>query len=359
MKKSMRILGIMSGSSLDGIDLALCEFSGFDEHFKWQILDAACYPLTQEWQEKLKDLPMASALDLAKADFQFSYLMAEKVKDFLDGRTVEYLASHGHTIFHFPEEKGSCQIGNGGALAAASGIPVVTDFRSVDVGLGGQGAPIVAFFDRYVYREYPFLINLGGIANITINKKEGAWAFDMCPCNQLLNFLSRQAGKSFDRKGEMARRGSVQEDLLKEVLELPYFAKKPPKTLDNNQLSTTFFPLFLNHPSRLEDKMRTAVEMISLSIRDGILSSESRNEKASGKVVLVTGGGAKNDFLVERLRDISPAYFFEIPDELMIDYKEALMIAFLAYFRIHQQINTLASATGATKDSMGGAIYRV
>lgn len=357
MKKSMRILGIMSGSSLDGIDLALCEFSGFEEDFEWKILDAACYPFSDEWQAKLKELPGGTAMELAKTDFHFSYLLAAKVRGFLAGRSVDYLASHGHTVFHFPGEKGTCQIGNGGALAAASGFPVVSDFRSQDLGLGGQGAPIVAFFDRYVFRDYPFLVNLGGIANITINVGGQVQAYDVGPCNQLLNFLSHQAGKAYDINGEIARKGVVQDDLLKELMHLSYFKNTPPKTLDNTQISNVFFPVFEAHQSSLEDKMRTAVEMICLAIRDSMAQSTVKFKTPSPGVVLMTGGGAKNGFLIEQLKIHIPNHLPEVPDEVLIDYKEALMIAFLAYFRVHQQINTLASATGASKDSIGGAIY--
>jgi anhydro-N-acetylmuramic acid kinase len=359
MKKSMRILGIMSGSSLDGIDLALCEFSGFDEDFEWKILDTVCYPFSDHWLSTLKKLPEGSALDLAKADFQFSYLLAEKAKAFLGDRPADYVASHGHTVFHFPGEKATCQIGNGGALAAASGIPVVSDFRSLDIGLGGQGAPIVAFFDRYVFKEYPVLINLGGIANLTINLGGQLQAFDLGPCNQLLNYLSLELGQAFDKNGEIARQGVVQDELLKELMDLTYFRKAPPKTLDNTEVATVFFPVFDAHPSLPQDKMRTAVEMISISIRESIEKYAAKDKTTSGSAMLVTGGGAKNSFLLERIKSNIPYYSPEVPEETLIDYKEALMIAFLAYFRVHQQINTLASATGASDDSIGGAIYRV
>lgn len=349
-------MGIMSGSSLDGLDLAVCRFSGFDREFSWKMETTEFYPLNKHWTEKLRNLPKASAEELAQTDFDFAYLMADAVNKFLSINSPDFIASHGHTVFHHPEKHSTCQIGNGGALAAKTGIPVICDFRATDVALGGQGAPIVALFDQWAFRDISFLLNLGGIANITWNLPDKPVAFDIGPCNQVLNFLARKMNHPFDKNGAIASGGKVLPDLLEQLLAQDYFQRSLPKTMDNSDLGNTFFPVFEAHKGSVQNKLRTAVEMIVLTVRKSLVNSPGflKHHKPG---LLITGGGSKNKFLVDLLKQLIPEVTIIKPQQNVIDYKEAAMIAFMGFLRINKKHNIRASVTGASKDSVGGAIY--
>jgi anhydro-N-acetylmuramic acid kinase len=356
MIQSTRILGIMSGSSLDGLDLALCRFSGLNDDFSWQLEKTAFRKFPDKWIEKLRRLPIASAQELAQADFDFAYFQAESVQQFIKNSPIDFIASHGHTIFHDPKNKSTYQIGNGGALASTTGIPVISDFRSSDVGLGGQGAPITALFDREFFSEIDFLLNMGGIVNLTVNHPQNLQAFDVGPCNQVLNYLASKAGVSYDKNGNIAQTGQILVELLDQLLAVGYFQRKGPKSLDNTELGNIFFPIFEAHKGAVADKLRTAVEMIVLSIRNSLLDSPGFHRLRSPRL-LISGGGAKNTFLVDRLVTLLPEIDLTQPGKNWIDFKEAMMIAYMGYLRLNEKQNVLASVTGADRNSIGGAIY--
>jgi anhydro-N-acetylmuramic acid kinase len=355
MTKETRILGIMSGSSLDGLDLALCRFSGLDNDFEWQLDETFFRPFPPKWTDRLKILSRSSAKTLARTSFELAYFTAETIRDSYPKRSIDYIAFHGHTVFHDPENHFTYQIGNGGALAASSGIPVICDFRSADIGLGGQGAPITALFDRWFFPEMDYLVNLGGIVNITLNQPGRLKAFDAGPCNQLLNHLAGQAGLPFDEDGKLAIKGKLLSELLEELWAVDYFKKKGPKTLDNSELGKLFFPIFDLHNGTIPDKLRTAVELIVLAIRNGL--PDWGSEKAPLSRMLVTGGGANNSFLMDRLKAGIPETVVIRPDNEWVDFKEAIMIAFLGYLRLNGRENVLSTVTGARRDSVGGSIY--
>lgn len=354
---SMKILGVMSGSSLDGIDLALCRFSGFDADFKWEIIDTISLGYSNEWLTRLQELPTQSGMELVKADYDFAYMTGDLCKEFIGENKIDFIASHGHTLFHFPENGATCQIGNGAAIAARSGIPVICDFRSLDIALGGQGAPIVSMFDHYVFGHIDMLLNLGGIVNITMNEEKGVKAFDIGPCNQLLNYLSKKLNLEFDKGGSLAEKGEINHDLLNELKKQDFYGQDIPKSLDNNYVSAVYFPILERYDIEVKDKLRTCVELIAWSIGKAI-DQYSDNEGKDIKLI-ISGGGAHNTFLTQELRKSLTKVELILPDRQFIDFKEAVMMAFLGYLRVNKRINLLSSATGAKKDSIGGAVYLV
>ncbi len=349
----MKILGIMSGSSLDGIDLALCEFEKEKSGIRWQILRADTIEYSGEWKEKLKTLPRLSGRELTLADYHIGYLFGKEAKRFLGNEKIDFIASHGHTVFHEPDNMMTLQIGNGSAIASASGISTIYDFRSMDIGFGGQGAPVVPIADRDLFPGYNALVNIGGISNISIKKLGEIFAYDISPANQLLNFLARKKGKEYDKNGEMASKGKVSDELMKKLLSFDYFEMPYPKSLDNNFIKNNFIPILEKDTNSIEDKMATCVEFIAKTMADEL---KKHLETVSNKKVLITGGGAKNTFLIKRITAMSEGANIVVPDDMIIDFKEALMIAYMGYLRINKKNNVLSSVTGASRDSIGGAV---
>jgi anhydro-N-acetylmuramic acid kinase len=346
----------MSGSSLDGLDLALCEFSGYGFKVDWKILDSKTIPFTNDWIKRLKNLPEASAKVLAQTDFDLGYYIGEMCSQFLGQRKIDYISSHGHTVFHYPKHKSTCQIGNGAAIAARSGFPVICDFRSSDIAYGGQGAPIVSIMDQHLFSEYNLLINLGGIANITINDTDNTKGFDICPCNQLLNYLAGQAGKAYDENGGIAAKGVVIPELRDKLLSTDYLSGSSPKTLDNSYIRQIYFPIVDAISAGIQDKLRTAVAFIVDAVHKS-LSMPAEGSRTFRPKILLTGGGVKNNFLITELGREMPDFEWIVPASELIDFKEALLMAFLGYLRINKIPNVKASVTGAMKDTLNGAIY--
>lgn len=341
----------MSGTSLDGLDIAYCEFTD-DRNF--QLLAAETYNYPAAWQERLASLHLASAEEYARADAELGRYFGEKVQHFRDihpGR-VDYIASHGHTVFHQPENGFTAQIGDGNAIHAVTGIPVVCDFRRLDVALGGQGAPLVPIGDRLLFGQYDCCINLGGIANISYELDGERVAYDIAPCNMALNYLAGKQGMTYDAGGETARRGTVITSLLARLETLEYYHVPAPKTLGKEWFEKSFLPYlapFENQP--LENVMRTVTEHIALRLAASIAQSGTDTHR-----VLITGGGANNQYLLELLKEKIGSIEIESADPRLVDYKEAIIFALLAYLRINNQTNTLASVTGASRDSSGGVI---
>ncbi len=341
----------MSGTSLDGLDIAYCEFTD-DRNF--QLLAAETYNYPAAWQERLASLHLASAEEYARADAELGRYFGEKVQHFRDihpGR-VDYIASHGHTVFHQPENGFTAQIGDGNAIHAVTGIPVVCDFRRLDVALGGQGAPLVPIGDRLLFGQYDCCINLGGIANISYELDGERVAYDIAPCNMALNYLAGKQGMTYDAGGETARRGSVITSLLARLETLEYYHVPAPKTLGKEWFEKSFLPYlapFDNQP--VENLMRTVTEHIALRLAASIVQSGTDIHR-----ILITGGGANNQYLLELLKEKIGSIEIESADPRLVDYKEAIIFALLAYLRINNQTNTLASVTGASRDSSGGVI---
>lgn len=343
----MIILGIMSGTSLDGIDLAVCDIDGT----RHNILSATTVPYSDEWRHRLATLEQASALEYAKTDVDLGHLMGRVASDFIMRQkiTVDAVASHGHTIFHQPAIGLTTQIGCGNAIAAETGLPVVNDFRTLDVALGGQGAPLVPIGDELLFGRYDACLNLGGIANISFRADGKRQAYDICPCNMALNRLSARLGLDYDPDGCNARRGKVHTCLLADLDRLPYYRQSGPKSLGKEWFLAQFWPLVEASSLPTEDMLATVTSHIAIQIATAV--KEHRVES-----LLVTGGGAFNGYLLELLSSYSPATAVTVPDELTVNYKEALIFALLGYLRLTGQVNTLASVTGARYNSIGGTV---
>ncbi len=348
------VIGLMSGTSLDGLDIADCEFfRKADGKYDYKIIVADTVPYSDEWKQRLSTLENGSAYDYVKTHADLGKYIGIQVRSFIGKHDLHpcLIASHGHTIFHQPQLGFSSQIGDGNAIQAETGVPVVYDFRSLDVALGGQGAPLVPIGDQLLFSDYDFCLNLGGISNISYNCNGKRIAYDISLCNMPLNYLASQMGEAYDKDGEFARSGKVDHKLLDAMNHNSYFTEKWPKSLGKEWFVDVFQPMLVQAPLSLRDKMRTMVEHIAFQITRDI------EAMPNGKV-LVTGGGALNKFLIERMQQLAHHELY-VPDKLLVNYKEALIFAFLGFLRINNEVNTLASVTGALEDSCSGSITGV
>lgn len=359
-----RCIGLMSGTSLDGLDIACCLFWQEQDHWRFKIEHATTIPYSHEWTQRLRSLPDASALEFARTHAELGILYASLVNEFIEkhGITQVFLiGSHGQTIFHQPQNGFSSQIGSGAHLAALTQLPVVCDFRSSDVALGGQGAPLVPIGDSILFSEYDFCLNIGGFANISFVADSKRMAFDVCPANFVLNHIFRKhvseniSGHNrttfdYDKDGVLASKGSIHQELLQKLNAIPYYSQLPPKSLGEEWVKKYFLPVINEYPIPLEDLLASCCEHIAIQIA-------SCGNVTPQDSVLISGGGAYHSFLIQRIGH----YFkgkIEIPETLIIEYKEALIFAFLGLLRFMNQPNTLASVTGARLNSSGGCIYQ-
>ncbi|MEI7500377.1 MAG: anhydro-N-acetylmuramic acid kinase [Bacteroidota bacterium] len=349
--KHYYVIGLMSGTSLDGLDLAFCKFSQLNDRWLYKIHCAETIPYSKEWKERLSFLESVSALELVTADVEFGHLLGRLSKEFIEKHHLkpDFIASHGHTVFHQPDKKITCQIGRGSAIAAETGLPVVCDFRSLDVALGGQGAPLVPIGDRLLFPEYEYCLNLGGFANISYEQDGIRIAFDICPANIVLNDLAGAIGLDWDPDGQHASRGTIDHDLLAKLNSLPYYGKLPPKSLGKEWVVEHVFPLLQNAFNSKDDLLATFCEHIAMQVAKS--SSGNREKK-----FVITGGGALNKFLISRIQ-FHASHKIIIPDLSTVNFKEALIFAFLGVLRWRNEVNCLKSVTGALRDSIGGAIY--
>ena len=342
----------MSGTSLDGLDIALCEFKNEKGKWSYTITKAETLEYSAERRTELNSLLYATAEQLACADMDFGYYIGKVAKAFLKENNLEadFISSHGHTIFHQPAKGFTYQIGSGAAITAASSLPVVSDFRSVDVGLGGQGAPLVPIGDQLLFNEFDFCLNLGGIANISFNKGGKRIAFDCCPVNIVLNELAKEKGLEYDKDGLLARKGTVNKELLDQLNALDYYKQPFPKSLGKEWIDKEVFPIINSFPtSTTEDKLATVCTHIAQQL--GSITSGKKGK------LLATGGGAFNSFLIEKIKEASPTVTVVVPEKNIVAFKEALVFAFLGILRVRNEVNCLSSVTGALSDSIGGALY--
>ena len=345
----MKILGIMSGSSLDGLDLAACSFTLSEEKWSWEILAAETIPYSDTWTRKLLSTPGLSGTDLQFLHHEYGQFIAVESGSFLasNGLEVELIASHGHTVFHQPESSFTFQIGDPQVIAALTGTRTIGDFRKLDVLLGGQGAPLVPVGDEYLFGQYGSCLNLGGIANISYREGVKRLARDICPANLILNHLSRELEMPYDRDGEAGKSGKICEALLDKLNALPYYGNEGPASMGREWLESKFLPCFKVFRIPVTDAMRTAYEHIAMQVSRNLMKDTS---------VLITGGGAYNKFLVSLIHDHSKSRIV-IPHNQLIEFKEALVFAFLGLLRERNEINCFASVTGAARDSCCGVIF--
>ena len=348
--KTYTAIGLMSGSSLDGLDIAPVKFKEESEHYDFQILAAETLPYPDLWKTQLSEAFHKQPEELTQLDEDYGRYLGEQVLAFAKKHNVQpdFVASHGHTIFHKPEQHYTLQIGDGQELAKACGFLVINDFRSEDVSKGGQGAPLVPIGDKLLFGNYEICLNIGGIANVSYDENGKRIAYDLCIANQALNYLAQMKGLDYDRDGQLARSGNVDMDLLKRLNKHPFYGQLPPKSLGREFFEANQKDLLKELP--VEDLLATFTEHIALQIALGV------SHLPKGKI-LVTGGGAHNQFLMERLQ-ARTSHEVVIPEKTIIDYKEALVFAFLGLLRLEGKTNVLASVTGAESDSCSGRIWR-
>jgi anhydro-N-acetylmuramic acid kinase len=359
-----RAIGIMSGSSLDGLDLAFIEFHESKGLWEYEIKAADCYPYTEEWANRLRGAIQLNALDYQLLHTEYGHYIGEQVNAFIERHNLQYqvqlIASHGHTTFHVPAKKMTGQLGDGAAIAAVTGINVVSDLRAMDIALGGQGAPIVPIGEKLLLGNYTFFLNLGGIANISYNHPDKYLAFDVCPANRVMNMLAQEAGKPYDDGGQLAASGTLQTGLLKLLNELEYYQLPYPKSLANDFGTDVVYPLVKSSNVSTADGLRTMVEHIAIQLSEQIKAMlEKQPSATTGMKLLATGGGAHNTFLLERLQAALQPIGVEVvtTERNLIDFKEALIMALIGVLRWREENNVLASVTGATRSSIGGAVW--
>jgi len=352
MKETISAIGVMSGTSLDGLDIAYCKFSKEQDAWSFSVIQAKCVNYTQEWQERLSTANALSGIGLTALDASFGSFIAQQVLDFLketDLPTPDIVASHGHTVFHAPAAGYTLQIGSGAHIAAATGITTFNDFRSMDVALGGQGAPLVPVGDAMLFGNYAACLNLGGFSNISFDINGKRMAFDVCPVNIVMNPLAEKVGHRFDRDGALAASGNVLPQLLERLNALSVYHLQPRPSLSREWLETAVLPL-IPSDEKMEDVLRTLSEHAAQQIAAVLNTLGGVGE------VLVTGGGAYNRFLVQRVQSLSPMTV-TVPESILVEFKEALIFAFLGVLRMRGEINVLRSVTGASSDSCSGGVH--
>ena len=341
----------MSGTSLDGLDIAYCKFSyGIDWSFEILYFNTIDYDSV--FREKLRQAPFQKESDIKKLSHEFGCLMAYELNEFIVQHNItkiDLVSTHGHTVFHQPEKGITLQIGEPKPIFDVIKKIVVYDFRSQDVALGGQGAPLVPLVDKLLFPDYDACLNLGGFSNISFNMDGNQIAFDICPVNIVLNLLSEHLGLEYDFNGEIASNGSVNEDLLEQLNSLDYYRKSFPKSLAWEWVVDQVIPL-LNHSClSLENQMRTFVEHSAIQISSVVKHYDLKS-------VLLTGGGAYHDFLLKRLENLLPDVWIRA-DATLIESKEAMAFAFLGLLKFKGQNNVLSSVTGSVKNHSSGRIY--
>lgn len=341
----------MSGSSLDGVDIAYVNFSHDNKKWFFQIVEAGNVPYPEYWKEQLSSAFNKDKEELKELDIEYGKYLGTITKKFIKKYEMEpkLIASHGHTIFHRPEEGFTLQIGNGQQIANETGIMTINDFRTEDVEKGGQGAPLVPIGDRHLFAEYPICLNIGGIANVSYELNNQRIAYDICMANQLLNYLAGKLGYDYDNNGNFAKQGNINQELLNVLNDNNYYRQEAPKSLGREFFENVQHKIIDDSKLSINDLLATATEHIAFQIVNTTNSLEPTK-------MLITGGGAKNQYLIERIKKLS-RHEIVIPETMIIDYKEALIFAFLAALKMEGKINVLSSVTGASSDSSSGKIW--
>lgn len=348
---SIKVIGLMSGSSLDGLDVCLCNFTFKNPGWDFEILHANTYNYPDDLKKQLAEAQRYDALSFITLHSQYGFYTGKVVNQFIEecGMKPDIIASHGHTIFHIPQKHIMYQIGDGAAIAAETGIPVVSDFRRLDIMLGGQGAPLVPIGDRALFGDYDYCLNIGGFANISFGENGKRVAYDTCPANYVSNHYCRQIGLEFDRDGELGRKGTLCQPLLDELNGLEFYHQDGPKSLGREWVEELVFPMFDKYGLSREDKLRTLYEHVGIQI--------ARCANKGGRM-LITGGGAFNKFLIERIAE-KGNFEVVIPDPMIVNFKEALVFALLGAMYMFDQNSCLSSVTGASRDNIGGMLFKM
>ena len=353
LKESYNVIGVMSGTSLDGVDLAHIHFTVIQGKWRYKILKSETIPYTEDWLNKLRTAVDFSQKELQQLNCDYTLLLSNVIKDFIRRNNIKNLdavCSHGHTILHQPQNGFTLQIGNLKEIATIVGETIVCDFRVQDVKLGGQGAPLVPIGDRILFAEYDYCLNLGGFSNISFEQDGKRIAFDISPVNTVLNFYANELGLPYDDKGKIARSGETDIALLEELDNLSYYQKPYPKSLGFEFVKTIVLPLMESYDLTVEDKMHTFIKHIAKQTAYAL-------PQRKGKM-LVTGGGAYNTFLLECMQNYLTDMTIIVPDAKTLEYKEALIFGLLGVLKLRKEVNALSSVTGAKKDHSSGVVFK-
>ena len=352
IKRKYTVIGVMSGTSLDGIDLALINFD-LNQNWSFKIIKADTIAYAEEWLGKLKTLIKHSKEELATLDKEYTLYLAEVIQNFITENNISSLdaiCSHGHTALHKPESGLTYQIGNLPVLNKILNQTIVCDFRVQDVALGGQGAPLVPIGDQFLFSEYNYCVNLGGFANVSTEIKGQRIAFDICPVNIVLNKYVSILGIAYDDKGHLAKEGIINNNLLNQLNNLPFYNETYPKSLGLEWVNEIIFPMIDSYHLSVKDVLRTVIEHVAIQISNVLNIQQNAS-------VLITGGGVFNSFLMSRIGDLCHNEI-QIPSKEIIEFKEALIFGFLGVLKLRSEINCLASVTGAKKDHSSGVIFQ-
>ena len=347
--KNYRVLGLMSGTSLDGLDIAYCHFEKKNNNWEFELIYSDFVEYTATWKKKLTDL-FYDTRNLDQVELEYTEFVSNSINDFIkkNNLVVDYISSHGHTIFHNPKKGITKQIGKGDIIFKRTKIPVIYNFREKDVKLGGEGAPLVPYGDALLFSKYDSCLNLGGFSNISFKRNNKISAFDICPLNIVLNYLSEKKGLLYDKNGICASKGKVDLNLLKKLNAIDYYRKVPPKSLAKEWLEESFLSILNKNKLPTDDLLRTCVEHFAIQIAKVL--SEFKIENS-----LITGGGAFNDFLISQIAKKAKAKLI-FPSKNIIMYKEAIIFAFLGILRVRNEINCLSEITGSSKNHSSGDI---
>ena len=343
-------IGLMSGTSTDGLDIIAVTFENKFNKIQYTIHESCTIEYNEFWKSRLLNAVNLSAPELRKLDIEFGNWMADQVNEFKLNKNwdADFIASHGHTIFHQPENGFTLQIGDGASLAARTGITSICDFRQGDITIGGQGAPLVPKGDELLFNEYTYCLNLGGFANVSYEENGKRIAFDISALNVVLNELSRRLGHEYDNAGEIASKGKVIPSLLERLNALKYYQQAAPKSLGTEWVKSTIDPILNEYSNEdVPDLLATMGNHFAQQIGNQL--------QMEGKS-LVTGGGAKNTWLINQIKRFSVSTL-EVPTTNLIDNKESLIFALLGYLRLLGIPNTISTVTGAQRNISAGAVY--
>mgnify|MGYP000255173953 FL=1 len=346
--KTYFAIGLMSGTSLDGLDICYAKFQNIT-NWEFEILKTETIPYSPEWKNRLQNAIQLSAEDLLALDKEYGFYLGEKTQEFISKNNItdlDFIASHGHTVFHQPQRKFTLQIGDGRAIKLTTKKPVIYDFRSQDVLMGGNGAPLVPIGDELLFSQYDACLNLGGFSNISLQKNHQRIAFDISPVNVVLNYFAEKLGKNYDENGDFARNGAINFKILEQLNALTFYQKSAPKSLGVEFVNSEIFPL-------LKDEIpENIIATFTEHIAEQIAKVFNDNQL---KTVLVTGGGTFNTYLLEKIRGKSQTELI-VPDENIINFKEALIFAFMGVLRVRNEVNVLCSATGSSENHCSGIL---
>jgi len=346
------ILGLMSGSSLDGLDIALIFFSDdFYESNEWRLVQSATIPYSPEWVERLKSAVYNKEVD--EIHNNFGTYLGTLVNEFLLNTKIhpELIALHGHTLYHRPEDHISLQLGAAQALADRTNFPAMDNFRIQDILLGGQGAPLAPTVEHWLFSKHKIFLNIGGIVNISSHLSGNIVGFDIGPGNQLLNTLSQEVGMAYDEGGQLGKKGIVIKAVLNQAKENEFYRKAYPKSLSNQWVQQEVIPIFQNREYPIEDRMATAIELIGWSLEIALDQMNITHQK-----IIVTGGGAFNTTLIDHLQrfSLNSNNQLIVASEEIVNYKEAILMGLMGFLNITGSNNIFGISTGSKINHCAG-----